>query len=304
MSNTPQTGIFNEASTHFYFLEYRLNIKDREQVKQAISEALQLCETSYPMVSTVVSFGEKAWHFLQPNWMPATLTSFKALQGQQGHQAPSTQADLFFWVHGTDISQVFDVALIIDRTLKKIADLALQERGFRYHQNLDLIGFEDGTANPETEALKREAAVIAEGLPGAGGSLVLSQKWVHDLDKWNEIPVSCQEAVVGRTKVENIELEGEAMPDDSHISRTDLKVNGVPMKIYRRSAPFGTVTEKGLLFLAFGCELVRFSSQLDSMYGLTEDKKIDQLLNFSKAVSGSYWFAPAQEDLSALLQGT
>jgi putative iron-dependent peroxidase len=91
------------------------------------------------------------------------------------------------------------------------------------------------------------------------------------------------------------------MPDDSHISRTDLTVEGVPMKIYRRSAPFGSVTEKGLLFLAFGCELVRFTSQLESMYGLTEDQKIDQLLNFSKAVTGSYWFAPSQEDLSEML---
>ncbi len=304
MSNTPQAGIFNEESTHFYFLEYGLNDKDREAVKQALAETLKACKIQYSEVSVVVSFGEKAWHFLQPSWMPATLTSFKTLQGQQGHQAPSTQADLFFWVHGADISQVFDAALLIDQKLKQIADLVLQERGFRYHQNLDLIGFEDGTANPETEELKREAAVIADGLSGAGGSLVLSQKWVHDLDKWDEIPISCQEAVVGRTKIENIELEGEAMPDDSHISRTDLKVDGVPMKIYRRSAPFGTVTEKGLLFLAFGCELLRFTSQLESMYGLTEDKKIDQILNFSKAVNSSYWFAPAQEDLHALLQGS
>ncbi len=301
MSNTPQTGIFKEGSTHFYFLEYRLGRKESKPVKQAIEALLERCEKQFPDVSVVLSFGAEAWHLLQPNWMPVTLKPFETLQGQQGHIAPSTQADLFFWLHGTDISQVFDVALMIDRKMKSVANLALQERGFSYHQNLDLIGFEDGTANPETEELKREAAVIAEGLPGAGGCLVLSQKWVHDLEKWNATPVHCQEAVVGRTKEENIELEGDAMPDDSHISRTDLKVDGVPMKIYRHSAPFGTVTEKGLLFLAFGCELLRFTSQLESMYGLTEDKKIDQLLNFSKAVSGSYWFAPSQEDLLEML---
>ena len=301
MSNTPQTGIFKEGSTHFYFLEYRLSRKESKPVKQAFAALLERCEKQFPDVSVVLSFGAEAWHLLQPNWMPATLKPFETLQGQQGHTAPSTQADLFFWLHGTDISQVFDVALMIDRLMKSIASLALQERGFSYHQNLDLIGFEDGTANPETEELKREASVIAAGLPGAGGCLVLSQKWVHDLEKWDATPVHCQETVVGRTKDENIELEGDVMPDDSHISRTDLNVDGVAMKIYRRSAPFGTVTEKGLLFLAFGCELVRFTSQLDSMYGLTEDKKIDQLLNFSKAVTGSYWFAPSQEDLAELL---
>ncbi|VAW46133.1 hypothetical protein MNBD_GAMMA03-769 [hydrothermal vent metagenome] len=301
MSKTPQLGIFNEEATHFYFLEYHLNSKNSVQVKQVIAGVLNTCKKQCPAVSIVVSFGETAWHFLQPNWMPSTLKSFKTLHGEKGHQALSTQADLFFWVHGIDISQVFDIALTIDRQLKSIAHLALQERGFSYHQNLDLIGFEDGTANPETDELKLEAAVIAEGLPGAGGCLVLSQKWLHDLEKWNDIPIHCQEAVVGRTKLENIELEGEAMPSDSHISRTDLKVDEVAMKIYRRSAPFGSVTEKGLFFLAFGCELLRFTTQLESMYGLTEDHTIDQLLNFSKAVTGSYWFAPSQEDLEALL---
>ncbi len=297
MSKTPQVGVFKEGSTHFYFLEYQFNSSNLAQIKSSITASLN----AFPDVSVVVSFGEKAWHTLQPNWMPATLTSFKTLKGQQGHQAPSTQADLFFWLHGDDISTVFDAAQHIDKQMKRVATLCLDERGFSYHQNRDLIDFEDGTANPKTDELKREAAVIAKGLAGEGGSLVLTQKWVHDLDKWNAISVHCQEAVVGRTKVENIELEGEAMPDDSHISRTDLKVGGVPMKIYRRSAPFGTITEKGLLFLAFGGELVRFSSQLESMYGLTEDQKIDQLLNFSKAVTGSYWFAPSQEDLDEVL---
>lgn len=294
---TPQVGIFKEGSHHFYFLEYGLNSSDRLQVKQAITECLDVISN----VSVVVSFGEEAWRFLQPNWMPETFKSFEPLQGLQGHQAPSTQADLFFWLHGEDISTVLDVALMIHTKIKRVGHLRLQERGFSYHQNKDLIGFEDGTANPETDELKRDAAVIADGRMGAGGSLILTQKWVHNLDKWNATPVPCQEAVIGRTKEENIELEGDDMPDDSHISRTDLTVAGVPMKIYRRSAPFGSVTENGLLFLAFGCELIRFTSQLESMYGLTEDKKIDQLLNFSKAVTGSYWFAPSEEDLSEML---
>ncbi len=294
----PQPGIFKEGSQHFYFLEYALSGEDVTLVRQAISQ----CLDTVSGVSLVVSFGEQAWRILQPEWMPETLTSFKTIKGVQGHQAPSTQTDLFFWLHGEDISSVFDAALSVHSRIQQVASLHFQERGFSYHQNKDLIGFEDGTANPETDALKREAAVIADGRLGAGGSLVLSQKWVHDLDKWNTMPVACQEAVIGRTKQENIELEGDAMPKDSHISRTDLKVAGVPMKIYRRSAPYGSVTEKGLLFLAFGCELVRFQSQLDSMYGLTEDKQIDQLLNFSRAVTGGYWFAPSQEDLDEMLR--
>ena len=297
---TPQAGIFRENAQHMHFLEYRLTSSNLKEIKQALAKAIDNIKPDD--ISLVVSFGKEAWQLLQPNWTPTTLDNFVTINGQQGHTAPSTQADLFFWIQGIDMGVVFDQAMQIHNHLQKIADLTLEQQGFDYHHNLDLIGFEDGTANPKTHELKMDAAVIPAGKPGEGGSLVLSQKWVHDMDKWDTVPVHCQEGIVGRTKDENIELEGDAMPDDSHISRTDLKVDGVAMKIYRRSAPFGTVQEKGLMFLAFAKELIRFSSQLESMYGLTEDKKIDQLINYSKAVSGAYWFAPSQEDLDALIE--
>ncbi|MEA3405680.1 MAG: Dyp-type peroxidase [Pseudomonadota bacterium] len=298
---TPQTGIFRENAQHMHFLEYRLTTSSLAEIKLAIAEAMPIHHPE--QISLVISFGKQAWQQLQPSWVPTTLENFKTLNGQQGHVAPSTQADVFFWIQGMDMSAVFDQAMQVQSAMQAVAELTLEQQGFDYHHNLDLIGFEDGTANPKTDELKRDAAIIPVGQPGEGGSLVLSQKWVHDMSKWNAVPVHCQEGIIGRTKDENIELEGDAMPDNSHISRTDLKVDGVPMKIYRRSAPFGTVQEKGLLFLAFACDLIRFSSQLESMYGLTEDKKIDQLINYSKAVSGSYWFAPAIEDLQEVLEG-
>lgn len=293
---TPQAGIFKEDFEHSYFLEYRLTSADLAAIKSAIKNALQSDK-----VEVVLSFGKQAWQLLQPAWTPASLLDFETINGQQGHQAPSTQADLFFWLQGHNIADVFDQAMQIQSALQAIAELTLELRGFDYHHSMDLIGFEDGTANPKTDELKRDAALIPAGQPGEGGSLVLSQQWVHDMQKWDQVPVHCQEAVVGRTKADNIELEGEAMPDDSHISRTDLKIDGVPMKIYRRSSPFGTVQQQGLMFLAFACDVLRFSSQLQSMYGLTADKKIDQLINYSSAVSGSYWFAPAQQDLQTVL---
>jgi len=299
MNKTPQSGIFRENSHHMHFLEYRLKSNNCNLIKKAITEAIQNIQPGE--VSLVISFGKQAWQLLQPDWTPQTLENFMTLNGEQGHCAPSTQSDLFFWIQGLDMGVVYDQAMQVHKILKTIAELSLEQQGFDYHKNLDLIGFEDGTANPKTDDLKRSAALIPAGQPGEGGSLVMCQKWVHDMDKWDAVPVHCQEGIVGRTKEQNIELEGDAMPEDSHISRTDLTVDGVPMKIYRRSAPYGTVVEKGLMFLAFACELKRFTTQLDSMYGLTKDRKIDQLINYSKAVSGSYWFAPALEDLNAVL---
>lgn len=294
---TPQSGIFDENSTQFHYLEYRLETLNRERVVAALKEALS---TEERLLHVVVAFGPSAWQLLQPAWKPESFVGFERINGVIGFAIPSTQRDLFFWIHGGDHSTVFDQALHIERCLKPVAALELDERGFVYHNSRDLIGFVDGTANPKEE--KRQlAALIPEGEKGAGGSIVLSQKWVHNLDAWNALSVEMQEKVVGRTKLKDEELEGEAMPDDSHVSRTDLKVDGVAMKIYRRSTPFGTVQENGLYFLSFACDTLRYSSQLESMFGLSGDTKYDQLIRFSKPVTSSYWFAPSVEDLKETL---
>ena len=51
------------------------------------------------------------------------------------------------------------------------------------------------------------------------------------------------------------------MPATSHVSRTDVKLDGVAQKIYRRSAPYSADGEHGLYFLAFSCEQSRFDIQ-------------------------------------------
>ncbi len=71
---------------------------------------------------------------------------------------------------------------------------------------------------------------------------MLTQRWVHDLDAFGDLTVADQERVIDRTKPESIELDGDAMPPHSLVSRTDVS----SAKIYRRSAPFGSVAEHGL----------------------------------------------------------
>ena len=176
-----------------------------------------------------------------------------------------------------------------------LAAPALDLAGFTYRDSRDLIGFVDGSANPKDEG-RLEAALVESG-PGAGGSFVLSQQWVHDLEKWNAVPEALQEKIVGRTKPKSIELEGDDMPSDSHVSRTDVMVDGEALKIWRRSAPYGTVREHGLYFLAFAKHPVRFQVQLERMLGVSGDGLHDRLAEYSRAVTGSYWFAPAVETL-------
>ena len=124
------------------------------------------------------------------------------------------------------------------------------------------------------------------------------QRFVHNLPAWNRLNVSAQEKVVGRTKPDSIELDD--VPAASHVGRVDIKEEGKGLKIVRHSLPYGSVSgEHCLLFIAYCHTLHNFKAMLESMYGET-DGKTDQLLRFTTAVTGAYFFAPSQSMLSSL----
>ncbi len=298
MMSAPQTAIFQEGSNKFYHLEYCVSSSATpKQIKQALSSVLS---DQVSGVNIVLGFGKSIWDKLSSDCSPEGFTHFESLNEQGTYPLMSTQQDLFFWVHSQNHDDNFDQIILINKALENLAELTLDLPGFTYHDSRDLIGFVDGTANPKGDARQKEA-LIPEGKAGAGGSFVLSQKWVHDLSAFNDLPVCAQEQVVGRTKTADVELEGDAMPKDSHVSRTDVKLNGTAAKIYRRSAPYGNASEHGLYFLAFSCDINRFDVQLKHMFGQTEDGLHDKLIEYSKPVTSSYWFAPSHSDLHIML---
>ncbi len=297
MTIKPQAGIFQEGSRHHHFLEYAL---PPGAVKSVAAEACAAARGGRgDGAAVVVAFGARLWREIAPGDMPEGLRDFAAIEGAviEGAGpllAPATQRDLLFWVQGEGRDAVLDRALALHRALGAGARLELDLAGFTYHDSRDLTGFIDGTANPKDEE-RHEVALVPRGRPGAGGAFVLSQKWIHDLEAFGALPVAEQERVIGRTKADSIELEGAAMPADSHVSRSDVKLDGVAQKIYRRSTPFGGAAEHGLYFLAFARELSRFEVQLRRMFGVSEDRLHDRLMAFSRPISGSYWFAPSED---------
>jgi len=292
-----QAGLYREPGMHAHYVEYRLNPSaDVAAIKQALAQALVPVSEGY----VAVAFGADCWERLQPSWRPDDLVSFTGVQGE--FSMPASQADILFWVHGEDRGDVMAAVLHIEQAMSDVARVVLDISGFKNKASRDLTGFVDGTANPK-EAQRIAAAQIAAGRPGAGGSYVFSQQWQHNLAAFSELPVRQQEQVIGRTKRDNIELEGDAMPPDSHVSRTDVKVDGVAMKIYRRSTPYYcSEQDKGLYFLCFASELRRIQIQLERMVGCSGDGLSDRLMHYSTAVSGSYWFMPAAGDLLQLLK--
>lgn len=299
---SPQSGIFVEASTQHHFLEYSVGPDDnKEELRRAVAEALSGVSdlAGGAQSNLVIAFGPALWNVLAPGDAPDGLRPFEPIRGPGEYGVPSTQRAILIWVHGSKLDVNLDRALEVHRHLVSVARLELDERGFTYHDSRDLTGFIDGTANPKGEAA-RAAALVPSSEPGAGGAFVLSQRWVHDLASFHALPVAEQERVIGRTKPDSVELEGEAMPADSHVSRTDVAQDGVALKIYRRSVPFGLVGEHGLYFLAFSCDPVRFEVLLARMFGASGDGAHDRLTEFSRPVTSSYWFAPSEESLNTV----
>jgi putative iron-dependent peroxidase len=299
---TPQSGLFDADLAQHYVLEYRFSrASHAPQLRDALRAIPDLgAPAAHGHPHVVAAFGPRSWRALRPGDAPPTLSDFATLDGGNGRFAPATQNDVLLWVQSERVDMAFDAALAIGRAFDGAAALQVDLRGFRYLDSRDLTGFVDGSANPQGDA-RRRVAQVPDGEPGAGGSFVMSQRWVHDLRAFAGLAVPDQERVIGRTKADSVELEGSAMPPDSHVSRTDLKVDGEAVEIFRRSFPYGRVGEHGLYFLAFACAQSPFSTLLESMYGLTGDGLQDQLLSFTRPVTGSFWFAPTCEMLAAAL---
>jgi putative iron-dependent peroxidase len=299
----PQPAIFAEGSSHHYYLEFDVpGDAQLSELTDALRQALApvSAATAGHEPELAVGFGDVLWRRLAAESCPDQLRAFQPIQGAGQHSAPATQHDLWFWIHGDHIDENLARALQVQRALQGCASLALDERGFTHRDSRDLTGFIDGTANPAGDE-RQLAALIPEGAPGAGGSFVLAQRWVHDLQAFWALPTAEQELVIGRTRLDSVELKGDAMPADSHVSRTDIKHEGISQELYRRSAPFGTVREQGLYFLGFACDPGRFESILSSMFGTTGDGEHDRLIEFSTPTSGAFYFAPSEPDLEALL---
>ena len=288
---THQPGIFEEGTKHHAFLEFAVRGAPR------ILPGRTLATAGIDAGHQVVAFGPALCDALDAVGAPARDFGFDALDGQDGMHAPATQRDLFVWLHGDRRDELFARALAWRDALAGVADVAHEDHGFLFRDSRDLTGFVDGSANPKAEA-RMAAALVGDG-EHAGGSFVLAQRWVHDLAGFAGLPVEEQERVIGRTKPDSVELTGDAMPPDSHVSRTDLERDGRPVKIYRRSSPVGGVRDAGLYFLAFSADVARFRWLLDSMFGRTGDGLRDRLLGWSRPVTGSFFYAPPREALAA-----
>ena len=133
--------------------------------------------------------------------------------------------------------------------------------------------------------------MIGDEAPGAGGTVLLLQKWEHDSSAWEALSDGDQEQVIGRRKLDSVELEDK--PADSHVASTDQDRFG---KIFRRNMPYGTVTNHGTMFVGFSAGQPPLAAMLESMAGLAGGTR-DALTRYTRPLTGAYYFVPALESL-------
>jgi porphyrinogen peroxidase len=293
----PQPGIFALGTASHAYLEFAaLDLQSPTDLVRAIA-SLREPRTTMGGVNLVVGFRPELWREIAPDDAPSDVEGFNAdLVGPDGYVMPATQHDAVLWLSGNAYDVIFDLSREAIAELAGMASVAEETSSWPYRHDRDLTGFIDGSENP-TLIDAPEIALIGEERPGAGGTVLLLQKWAHDANTWEALPEAEQERVIGRTKPDSLELADK--PLDSHVARTDQDVFG---KIFRRNMPYGTVTDHGTMFVGFSADQRTLAAMLDSMLGSAGGPR-DALTTYTRPLTGAYYFVPSSDSLRRVTDG-
>lgn len=255
-------------------------------------------------LSCIAGIGRALWDRLSPGRRPLELKPFAPIKGAV-HSAPSTPGDLLFHIRAERSDMCFEFARILLDRLGPDVTVVDEVTGFRYFDARDLLGFVDGTANPTGLDLPASALIGDEDADFTGGSYVVVQKYLHDLQAWARIPTPEQEAIIGRTKIDNIEIDDDDAPRKSHKSLATIEdADGNEYDILRDNMPFGRPgqNEFGTYFIGYSRYLWVTEKMLQRMYVGDPPGAYDRLLDVSTPHTGTTFFAPTRPMLQALVQ--
>ncbi|NOT54248.1 MAG: Dyp-type peroxidase [Deltaproteobacteria bacterium] len=304
---TPQPAILNRSmGEHQWYVHLsRTDGADLKVIKSVIQKLRKDCADK--KINLVLGFGPTLLKDLTKD-VPSDFQPFELIKSTDGsgREAKATQEELLFWMNSPHKDQIWKIQWDARQALKGHMNVARETMTFIYGNSLDMTGFIDGTGNPDPADRDREVAIVPDGQPGAGGSFILAQRWIHDLEGWNKQSIPEQEGVFGRTKADSTRLA--VQPAHSHLAHVELRQGATgdatkPKRdeITRRSTPYafhdGTV---GLYFMAFCKTQAPLRERLRAMYG-ADGQVRDKLTDYSNPASGSFYFAPSTETLNAAL---
>ena len=255
-------------------------------------------------LSCVAAIGRDLWDRLHPDRRPKELKRFAPIKGAV-HSAPSTPGDLLFHIRSERPDMWFEFERLLLDALGAAVTVVDEVSGFRYFDSRDLLGFVDGTANPTNLDLHSSVLVGNEDADFAGGSYVVVQKYLHDLGAWKGVPTPLQEEIIGRTKIDNVEIDDDDAPRKSHKSlATIADADGTEHDILRDNMPFGRPGhgEYGTYFIGYSRYLWVIEKMLQRIYVGDPPGAYDRLLDFSTPHTGTTFFAPSRSTLETLVE--
>jgi putative iron-dependent peroxidase len=254
-------------------------------------------------VSCVLGFGAEFWGWCCKGLgRPKELETFKEIRGKK-HVAVSTPGDLLLHVRSGRKDACNELGAQIADVLGDAVTPVDEVQGYRYFDGRAIIGFVDGTENPEGDDRTAFAAIGDEDPAFTGGSYVFVQKYLHDMQGWNALSVEEQEKAIGRRKFDDVELEDDVKPENAHNAVTNISdKDGNELKIVRANMAFSNPTngEYGTYFIGYAATFSTTRKMLENMFVGEPEGNTDRLLDFSKAVTGTLFFAPSMEMLETI----
>lgn len=303
---TAQSVILPLPSNHARFIVLNLKNLSIDALKEQLNDFFTTRDrliTQHPdaEIKTSVAFGPELWAKLYPQ-NPAGFKQLEPIQGS--FTMPVVPADLLIHIASARTDICFALSQSFFDGIQDQVEVLDERVCFRYLDGRDLTGFIDGTENPQFPDDRGETALLGDDAGiFADGSFVFAQRYVHNLESWKRLKVDAQEHVIGRTKLESIELDDDVKPENAHIARAVIEDDeGEELEILRHSLPYGDGQgEQGLFFIAYTKDLTRIDKMLLRMFGTSGDGIHDRLLHFVTAVDGAYFFAPNEDLLEKVL---
>jgi len=292
---------YHSANTIYMVWNFKIDTAVKDVFKRICALVINLNHSAairFPDsgVNCIMGIGYDAWHQLDlPVPLPKELVNFAPIIGEK-HIAVSTKGDLHFHLRGNNSSICFDMAADLSKILAPAAICVEEVHGFRYWDGRSILGFVDGTENPHGPE-RAYFGLIGDDDPAyKGGSYLFVQKYIHDLNAFNALPLTEQENVFGRYKSSDIEMPDDIKPKNAHSAVANI---GDDFKIIRDNMPFGNISTNnmGTYFIAYASTFSTVKKMLDNMFIGDPEGNYDRLLDFSTAKTGSLFFVPTLDML-------
>ena len=286
MRPTPQSGIFAVGTRAHHHLEFDVvEGADLDDLMAAL-RGIREHATTVAGVNVVIGLGHDLCAQLAAEWLPDGVRPFETIRGTDSVVIPADQHDLWIWLHSFGPDSVFDLARRAGASLRGLATVVREQPSFTYMASQDLTGFEDGTENPPLDEAVGLVAV-PDGAPGAGSTVALLQRWIHDLEAFEALDTDAKDQIIGRHLGDGEEIDEAERSPAAHISRVTIEdENGEELEVFRRSTAYGGALKHGLVFLAFSPDVDRVATMLHRMVGL--DGPRDHLTNISRCIASAW----------------